>query len=221
MSRTNPFYIQRDNNADKMTNQPAHHGLERTLSNSSASTVRHSAYSSPRDSQWSEDASRENTGYARASEPRRYYNGPQQMAQSQARTAIPQPLQRNSLTSNNQGNPYSDRPQRAMSPAPGQSGRDDVPWGGPFPSLHLWPMNETFPTKMIHLPPCLSRVGGERVSQFLNLRLEELAKDFLCAASISMPPIPITKRNVRSRSVVKPMPKVYLASGTDFSIRKC
>lgn len=25
-------------------------------------------------------------------------------------------------------------------------------WGGPFPSLHLWPLNETFVLKMIHLP---------------------------------------------------------------------
>ncbi|KAJ9093922.1 hypothetical protein QFC19_008155 [Naganishia cerealis] len=32
-----------------------------------------------------------------------------------------------------------------------------TPWGGPFPSLHLWPLNETFVMKMIHLPP------GERI----------------------------------------------------------
>lgn len=37
----------------------------------------------------------------------------------------------------------------------GQGG--NFPWGSPFPSLHLWPLNETFVMKMIHLPP------GERV----------------------------------------------------------
>ncbi|OXG99127.1 hypothetical protein C370_07444, partial [Cryptococcus neoformans A1-35-8] len=25
-------------------------------------------------------------------------------------------------------------------------------WGGPFPSLHLWPLQDTFQMKMIHLP---------------------------------------------------------------------
>jgi hypothetical protein len=36
--------------------------------------------------------------------------------------------------------------------------RDGVQWGGPFPSLHLWPIQETFTMKMIHLPE------GQRVS---------------------------------------------------------
>ena len=27
-----------------------------------------------------------------------------------------------------------------------------APWGGPFPSLHMWPIHETFAMKMIHLP---------------------------------------------------------------------
>lgn len=31
-------------------------------------------------------------------------------------------------------------------------------WGSPFPSLHLWPLNETFVMKMIHLP------SGQKVS---------------------------------------------------------
>lgn len=32
-----------------------------------------------------------------------------------------------------------------------------LPWGAPFPSLHLWPLNETFVMKMIHLP------AGQRI----------------------------------------------------------
>ncbi|WVQ98264.1 hypothetical protein IAU59_005387 [Kwoniella sp. CBS 9459] len=28
----------------------------------------------------------------------------------------------------------------------------NLPWGGPFPSLHLWPLQDTFVMKMIHLP---------------------------------------------------------------------
>ncbi|WVQ79848.1 hypothetical protein IAT38_001948 [Cryptococcus sp. DSM 104549] len=41
---------------------------------------------------------------------------------------------------------------------PGQEGshpgvnNGGQPWGGPFPSLHLWPMQDTFAMKMIHLP---------------------------------------------------------------------
>jgi hypothetical protein len=35
---------------------------------------------------------------------------------------------------------------------------NNLTWGAPFPSLHLWPMNETFVMKMIHLPP------GQKVS---------------------------------------------------------
>jgi hypothetical protein len=34
-------------------------------------------------------------------------------------------------------------------------------WGGPFPSLHLWPIQDTFQMKMIHLPD-QQRVGFER-----------------------------------------------------------
>nr|XP_019008276.1 uncharacterized protein I206_06831 [Kwoniella pini CBS 10737]OCF47057.1 hypothetical protein I206_06831 [Kwoniella pini CBS 10737] len=36
----------------------------------------------------------------------------------------------------------------------GQGGQSNgnVPWGGPFPSLHLWPLQDTFVMKMIHLP---------------------------------------------------------------------
>lgn len=37
--------------------------------------------------------------------------------------------------------------------------RDGVQWGGPFPSLHLWPIQETFTMKMIHLPE------GQRVGR--------------------------------------------------------
>ncbi|WVW78216.1 hypothetical protein I302_100167 [Kwoniella bestiolae CBS 10118] len=35
----------------------------------------------------------------------------------------------------------------------GQGGQANggVPWGGPFPSLHLWPLQDTFVMKMIHL----------------------------------------------------------------------
>ena len=36
---------------------------------------------------------------------------------------------------------------------PGQHGQQQQqPWGGPFPSLHLWPIQDTFQMKMIHLP---------------------------------------------------------------------
>ncbi|WWC59685.1 uncharacterized protein I303_102247 [Kwoniella dejecticola CBS 10117] len=31
-------------------------------------------------------------------------------------------------------------------------GNNGLPWGGPFPSLHLWPLQDTFVMKMIHLP---------------------------------------------------------------------
>lgn len=41
----------------------------------------------------------------------------------------------------------------ALSPAQLAS----LPWGAPFPSLHLWPLNETFVMKMIHLP------AGQRI----------------------------------------------------------
>ncbi|WWD21686.1 hypothetical protein CI109_106172 [Kwoniella shandongensis] len=34
----------------------------------------------------------------------------------------------------------------------GAGGGGGTPWGGPFPSLHLWPLQDTFAMKMIHLP---------------------------------------------------------------------
>ncbi|KAJ9122277.1 hypothetical protein QFC22_001697 [Naganishia vaughanmartiniae] len=60
------------------------------------------------------------------------------------------------------GQPASGGAQAAPSSATQQQGQEagqqaqqnqNVPWGGPFPSLHLWPLNETFVMKMIHLPP--------------------------------------------------------------------
>ena len=38
------------------------------------------------------------------------------------------------------------------------AGQGNVPWGGPFPALHMWPLHDTFQMKMIHLPQ------GEKVS---------------------------------------------------------
>jgi len=32
------------------------------------------------------------------------------------------------------------------------SNSNNLPWGAPFPSLHLWPIEDTFAMKMIHLP---------------------------------------------------------------------
>ena len=46
----------------------------------------------------------------------------------------------------------------AGSSGPGAGGPGQGPWGGPFPTLHLWPLHDTFQMKMIHLPV------GERVS---------------------------------------------------------
>lgn len=43
----------------------------------------------------------------------------------------------------------------------GPRGQGGEPWGGPFPSLHLWPLQNTFETKMIHLP------DGQKVSACL------------------------------------------------------
>jgi hypothetical protein len=67
-------------------------------------------------------------------------------------------------SSNNNG--YTERPRQTDSPGGyGQGGHgEEMPWGGPFPSLHLWPLNETFATKMIHLPPITGRNPAERVS---------------------------------------------------------
>ncbi|TXT05583.1 uncharacterized protein COLE_06903 [Cutaneotrichosporon oleaginosum] len=47
----------------------------------------------------------------------------------------------------------------AVPAPPGHGGPqgNNAPWGGPFPSLHLWPIQDTFQMKMIHLP------GGQRV----------------------------------------------------------
>lgn len=44
------------------------------------------------------------------------------------------------------------------STGPNSGGGGEVPWGAPFPSLHLWPIQDTFQMKMIHLPE------GQRVS---------------------------------------------------------
>lgn len=44
------------------------------------------------------------------------------------------------------------------SSGPNSGGGGEVPWGAPFPSLHLWPIQDTFQMKMIHLPE------GQRVS---------------------------------------------------------
>ncbi|OXG75109.1 hypothetical protein C350_05288 [Cryptococcus neoformans MW-RSA36] len=38
------------------------------------------------------------------------------------------------------------------STGPNSGGGGEVPWGAPFPSLHLWPIQDTFQMKMIHLP---------------------------------------------------------------------
>ncbi|OCF44842.1 hypothetical protein I317_01331 [Kwoniella heveanensis CBS 569] len=34
----------------------------------------------------------------------------------------------------------------------GTTNANGLPWGAPFPSLHLWPLQDTFVMKMIHLP---------------------------------------------------------------------
>jgi hypothetical protein len=39
------------------------------------------------------------------------------------------------------------------------------PWGGPFPSLHLWPIQDTFQMKMIHLPE-QARVGADLIAKY-------------------------------------------------------
>jgi hypothetical protein len=68
-------------------------------------------------------------------------------------------------------NGYAEPPRRTESPSGyGQGGHgEEMPWGGPFPSLHLWPLNETFATKMIHLPPITGRNPAERVSRKVPL----------------------------------------------------
>jgi hypothetical protein len=63
-------------------------------------------------------------------------------------------------------NPFAERPRRTDSPSGFGSvnAGEELPWGAPFPSLHMWPLNETFATKMIHLPPITGRNPAERVS---------------------------------------------------------
>lgn len=66
-------------------------------------------------------------------------------------------------------------------------------WGGPFPSLHMWPVPDTFVMKMIHLPP------GQRVS----MRATGIA------------------HSRRLKLGVKPMQRRAQPSGTGISTRKC
>lgn len=91
-----------------------------------------------------------------------------QSSPSPFRPAPPSAGQGNPLMPNahSNNNGYSERPRRTDSPGGfGQGGQgEEPPWGGPFPSLHLWPLNETFTTKMIHLPPITGRNPAERVS---------------------------------------------------------
>lgn len=52
-----------------------------------------------------------------------------------------------------QGQQGSTGQQQQQQQTQNQTQTAQPPWGGPFPSLHLWPLNETFVMKMIHLPP--------------------------------------------------------------------
>lgn len=65
------------------------------------------------------------------------------------------------------GRPPSNEPKRPEESS--QSNGEARPWGSPFPSLHLWPLNETFTTKMIHLPPVGSETEGERVGLVFDI----------------------------------------------------
>lgn len=49
------------------------------------------------------------------------------------------------------------------------------PWGGPFPSLHLWPIQDTFQMKMIHLPAG-QRVRTSKVQAYLLVRSKLAAR---------------------------------------------
>jgi hypothetical protein len=57
-----------------------------------------------------------------------------------------------------------------------QPGDVQAGWGKPFPSLHLWPLQDTFQMKMIHLPEG-QRVSGSPVLHLATFR----------AAGISLP----------------------------------
>lgn len=71
-----------------------------------------------------------------------------------------------------------------------------LPWGAPFPSLHMWPLQDTFGFKMIHLPP------GQRVSPRLDSsRTADLWLN-------------------RSRLVDKRIIRLYRMNGMLFSIQK-
>ena len=98
------------------------------------------------------------------------YASQAQSSPSPFRPAPPSGQRNNPLmpntSSNNGNNSYTERPRRTDSPGGYDQGSqgEEIPWGGPFPSLHLWPLNETFTTKMIHLPPITGRNPAERVS---------------------------------------------------------
>ncbi|WVF69585.1 hypothetical protein IAT40_004363 [Kwoniella sp. CBS 6097] len=56
-----------------------------------------------------------------------------------------------------QGQGQGNQNAQSQSPNPGGQGQgggngNNLPWGAPFPSLHLWPLQDTFVMKMIHLP---------------------------------------------------------------------
>ncbi|KAI5453359.1 hypothetical protein NCC49_005838 [Naganishia albida] len=129
------------------------HPLERTISNTSTAT-------------------------ATDSKPMRYATNPQtqarpfqdppvnrtggRLAQNEQNAYPPpgnQPGQRNGAEQGNGVQQQQQQQQQQTQPQgqPQAQAQGSFPWGGPFPSLHLWPLNETFVMKMIHLPP------GERV----------------------------------------------------------
>ncbi|GHJ87254.1 hypothetical protein NliqN6_3656 [Naganishia liquefaciens] len=56
-------------------------------------------------------------------------------------------------TQQNPQNAPSNQSNASNASTAATAGSQQQPWGGPFPSLHLWPLNETFIMKMIHLPP--------------------------------------------------------------------
>ncbi|KAK1921779.1 cell cycle arrest in response to pheromone-related protein [Papiliotrema laurentii] len=56
------------------------------------------------------------------------------------------------LQSSHYGHMPNGQTNGSQSTAPGTQSASNLPWGGPFPSLHLWPIQDTFAMKMIHLP---------------------------------------------------------------------
>jgi len=91
-----------------------------------------------------------------------------QQAQSSPTPYRPPPpsTQRGGNNLMNTQNPFAEGRRRTESPSGFGSMNvgEELPWGAPFPSLHMWPLNETFTTKMIHLPPITGRNPAERVS---------------------------------------------------------